>query len=145
MHRGMYGFTVDRNKTLASEAFRAVSRIYGAGIMIWDGKIGPGGNNVMADAAAEAFTSVDIVTLHQSGDPLQELASEIISLRQEFAALSVAREQRRGQPYNADLVAGEGKAQGTLLQQIYDKAQTMEAKGWKPDMKPHRMSGPRPV
>jgi hypothetical protein len=138
----MFGFTVDRTKPLASEAFRAVSRIYGAGIMIWDGKVGPGGNNVMADAAAEAFTSADVVALHGSDDPRLKLAAEIISLRQDFAALSAACQQPGSTTAQRLATA---KEQGTLLEKIYDKAQKMEAEGWQPEMKPHRISGPRPV
>lgn len=146
MNRNAYGFTVDRTKSLASEAFRAVSRIYGAGIMLHEGRVVPGGNNVMADAAAQAFESKDIVALHASADPQQKLAAEIISLRQEFADLSAAREARRGQPVSSAVVQGQAQQQSELLQKIYNKAQDLEKLGWQPDMKPHTLpNGPRPV
>jgi hypothetical protein len=134
MHRGAYNFTVDRNKSLADEAERAVNRIYTAGLMFRGGKLSAGGNNVMADSAAEAFSAGELLQLKGAGEPRQTLCAEIIGLRQDFAALG----------NNAD-----GVQQDKLLQQIYGKAQELKAKGWTPSSEPHRVgmtgfAAPRP-
>lgn len=131
MHRGAYDFTVNRSKDLASEAERAVNRIYSAGLMFRGGQLGAGGNNVMADRAAEAFTAGDLLQLKAAGEPRQALCAEIIALRQQFAT------------------SNDNKEQDKLLHAIYNKAQTLKTKGWQPESEPHRIgtygfAGPRP-
>jgi hypothetical protein len=138
----MYGFkkSDDKNK-LASDAFEAASRIYGAGIMVWNGRVGPGGNNVMADCAANAFNADDLVTLSK-GTAKEALAAEIIQLRQSFAVLSKVMDART---QTAEERAESGREQGVLLEKIYDRAQNLEKMGWAPSMKPAVRSGYRPV
>ena len=138
----MYGFqkSDDKNK-LASDAFEAASRIYGAGIMIWDKRIIPGGNNVMADKAANAFTADDLAALAK-GTAQEALAAEIITLRQSFAVLS---KQMDGGKQTTEERAESGKEQGLLLEKIYDRAQALETAGWVPSMKPTVRGGYRPV
>jgi hypothetical protein len=133
----MYGFSIDRAKPLETEAERAAGRIYGAGLTIADGAIIPGGNNVMADAAAKAFTAEEIDRLH-AGAARAVLCADIIMLRQAFAEIS-ARQEARVSP------EWEGAAQKQLLEKIYDAAQRLKAHGWQPESEPHRMRGPRPV
>lgn len=131
MHRGAYAFSVDRSKDLAAEAERAVNRIYGAGLMFRGGRLGAGGNNVMADSAAEAFTAGDLLQLKAAGAPRQTLCAEIIALRQQYAA------------------GNDNGEQVKLLDAIYEKAQALKSKGWRPESEPHRVgaagfAGPRP-
>lgn len=133
MHRGAYAFNINRAQELAVEAGRAVDRIYGAGLMFRQGKLGPGGNNVMANSAAEAFSAGDLLQLKAAGDPRLTLYAEIIALRQQYAA---------GNDYDY-------KEQGQLLTQIYEKAQLLKVKGWKPESEPPRIgmvpfAAPRP-
>lgn len=138
----MYGFkkSDDKNK-LASDAFEAVSRIYGAGTMVWNGVIMPGGNNVMADSAANAFNQDDLVALAK-GTPQESLASEIITLRQSFAALS---KKMDGGTQTVEERAESNREQGLLLDKIYARAQALEKAGWVPSMKPTVRNGYRPV
>lgn len=131
MHRGAYDFVLKRDKSLAEEAERAVDRIYTAGLMFRNGRVGPGGNNVMAASAAKAFTDKDLVELHRCGEPRPALCAEIIAMRKHFDSLA------------AD---NSGKGQ-EILEKIYEKAQDLKAKGWTPSSEPHRVNqfaAPRP-
>lgn len=119
MHKGVYSFEVDRNQPLSSEAERAVNRIYGAGLMFRNGAIGPGGNNVMADSAARAFTAADLVNLNMAGGRDAKFA-EVISLRQSYA----------------------DQSNDVKLTAIFDAVQALKADGWQPESEPVRIAGP---
>ncbi len=105
----MYGFRKESYSSLQDAAIEAVQRIYGAGLMFRQGRLSAGGNNVMADNAAQAFSRDDLTYLAQSATPLNNALAHIISLRQDYANGS-----------------GDEK-----LQQIYDAAQIMKAHGFK--------------
>jgi hypothetical protein len=134
----MYDFNLNRNKPLAEEAERAADTIYSAGIMFVNGKIGPGGNNVMADSAATAFTEQDIDTLFDSGNDREALCAGIILMRRVFAEASKKQDAGSREYW-------ERAVQGEILEGIYETAQALKAAGWRPKSEPHRISGPRPV
>ncbi|WP_435640425.1 hypothetical protein [Micavibrio aeruginosavorus] len=119
----MYGFKKASYKDLHAAAAEASQRIYSAGISIWNGKICPGGNNVMANAAAEAFDDADLHTLDRSASPLDQTLSQMIRLRQDFMRAS----------------------SDDILVEIYSLAQTAKALGWKTLSEPYSRNGPRPV
>lgn len=80
----MYGFNKQSYPSLSAAAHAAVRRIYEAGLMIRDGRLGPGGNNVMADNAARPFTPEDLKTLLSSDDRLDHGLAQVIALRQDY-------------------------------------------------------------
>jgi len=80
----MYGFKKESYPSLQAAARAAVRRIYEAGLMVRDGRLGPGGNNVMADCAARPFTPEDLKTLLSSEDRLDHGLAQVIALRQDY-------------------------------------------------------------
>ncbi|MGZ9109476.1 MAG: hypothetical protein ACXW4B_11735 [Micavibrio sp.] len=80
----MYGFQKSSYPSLKDAALDAVRRIYEAGLMFREGKLAPGGNNVMADNAARPFTPEDLQTLLASEDRLDHGLAQVISLRQDY-------------------------------------------------------------
>lgn len=115
----IYAFSKKTYTSLEAAASEAVARIYQSGIGLRDGYIGPGHNNVRADAAAQAFTTQDIDLLSLSDDPLDRGFATILMMRRNYAALS--------------LDAPEGKI---LLRQIYDQVQVLKANGWRAHSEP---------
>lgn len=122
MHKGAYDFQIDRSKPLAAEAERAANRIYGAGLMFRGAVLGAGGNNVMADSAAKAFSLTDLSKLHSEGGQSQRLAA-IIETRQAYAALA-----------EKNTVEGD-----SMLHKIYAVAQDAKKNGWTPADEPARV------
>lgn len=122
MNRAVFGFVIDRNRPLVQEAERAVERIYTAGIMIRDGRIGPGGNNVMADNAANAFSAADLKALKAGSDRAQGFAA-VIALRQAYAAAPAQN----------------------LLEAIVTTANALKEGQWRPEAEPVRLQHGRPM
>lgn len=104
----MYGFRKESYPSLKHAATEAVQRIYWAGLMFRHGKLSPGGNNVMADNAANGFTADDVTRMAQSTDPQDNAMADIIRLRQDYARTS----------------------DDSKLQQIYDAAQVLKGHGF---------------
>lgn len=128
MNRDAYNFTLNRKEDLAAEAERAVDTIYGAGLMFRQGQLSPGGNNVMADSAASAFSGSDLQAL-RAGDKRAALCADIIEMRQSYSASASA----------AGKAGPQGRLQGVFLQAIYDSAQELKDAGWKPRSEPVRV------
>lgn len=118
----MYGFRKDSYPTLKDAAAEAVQRIYGAGLMFRDGKLMAGGNNMMANKAAEAFGSFDLAALKHSTNPIENAFAQIIRLRQDY-------------------MNGKGGNPDQSLQQIYDAAQVLKSHGFKMRDEPHALGG----
>lgn len=104
----MYGFRKEAYPSLKQAATEAVQRIYWAGLMFRQGKLSPGGNNVMADNAANGFNADDLDKMSQSIDPQDNAMAEMIRLRQDYARTS----------------------DDSKLQQIYDAAQVLKGHGF---------------
>ena len=100
----------------------AATVIWAAGTMTRDGQVGPGGNNVMAASAADAFTSTELKELRSSSDRLAQGFANIISLRQRFNRLD-------------DQSWGNEKAEG-FARRIDTQALALETLGWKPSDRP---------
>jgi hypothetical protein len=129
MAKSMYGFNKDNYESLEAAAEAAVNRIYTPGMMIHNGRVIPGGNNVMADFAAEAFNENDLATLEAGSHKSQQFA-EIIRLRQEI--------MRQDNYYTETSLA--------LFRHTYGRIQLLkEQDNWKPREEIHSMHGPRPV
>jgi hypothetical protein len=126
MHKGIYSFDKDGYSTLSEAVMAAADRIYTAGIMFRNDQIGPGGNNVMADSAANAFKYWHLVDAYKEHDEVVSKGADIIILRQAFQS-------------------AQGDDKNRKLQQIFDKVQELKALGWEPTREPVRLNGPAPV
>lgn len=121
-----YDFSLNDYDTLDIAADEAASRIYSAGLMFRNDQIGPGGNNVMADAAASAFNRTALQTLLHNPRPRPRLCGVIIALRQEYMA------------------AADGAVGNCALQDIYQTARDLKTTGWQPVAEPLRLNHPAP-
>jgi hypothetical protein len=106
----MYGFQKASYPSLKEAALDAARRIYEAGLMFREGKLAPGGNNVMADNAARPFTPEDLQALLASEDRLDHGLAQVISLRQDY-------------------MKGKGES---CLKEIYEVVRDLAPLGFKP-------------
>ncbi len=127
-----YDFSISGFKTLEEAAEEAVKRIVFGGLMFRNGQLGPGGNNVLADNAANAFSDAEIHKLKQTGDMQNVLFADIIILRKAFAAEKES----------------DSALSCSALNQIYDKyCKLVEKAGWAPGQTITRLrlwGAPRP-
>ena len=120
-----YGFSTKDYKTLPEAAEAAAEKIYACGIGFRDGVVGPGGNNVWANNAANAFTADQVAILEFSTDEKFSSFGTMIALRQEYAAMSLGAAEKQGRP---------------LLEAINVYAEKLiEAGLWNPKDKPNRL------
>ena len=122
--KSMYGFSVDSYPSLERAAQEAVRRIYSAGLMFRNGELGPGGNNVLADFAALAFSKEQLRNLKNNNLSNNQVLAEIIALRQEYA---------------------ENDQRTDLLHKIYQNVQSLKSSGWSPGAEPVKLNGFTPV
>ena len=115
--RAMYGFSTDSYPSLEAASQDAARRIYSSGLMFKNGQISSGGNNILADFAALAFSDDQIHALKSSNNETSRDCAEIICFRLEY----IDSEETQ------------------ILQKIYNKVQAMKAKGWNPGPEPHQL------
>lgn len=111
----MYGFRKEHYPSLQQAAIEAVGRIYTAGLMFRQGKLGAGGNNVMADKAAQAFNVADLAMLASSTNVLDNNLAKVITLRRQY------RDQ-------SDMGVDYATT-NAILQKIYDEVQVIKSYG----------------
>lgn len=111
----MYGFRKEHYPSLQQAAIEAVGRIYSAGLMFRNGKLGAGGNNVMADMAAQAFNVADLAMLASSNNTLENNLASVIAMRRDY------RDQ-------CDLGVDYATTDA-ILQKIYDEVQVIKSYG----------------
>lgn len=126
--KARYGFNKDSYATLEIAAEEAVNRIYAPGMMLHDGNVIPGGNNVMADFAAEDFSEDDLTVLESKGALFRQFAT-VIRLRHDI--------MQHDNYYSDEALK--------LFQRTYDCIQPLKQQGWAPRNEIYQMNGPRPV